>query len=200
MFTNFEAATQDSTTASCTAVGTNLHTVAEKEPNTKDAKPKLPDVKDAQPKLKPGPNNPEEASEFVSEIKKATGQFTQIIHSYEPYKIQDMYSDYELRYYELLVQVEDYFLDASMETVLELVDDMTCKCMRMETERERENQALCKDPRVSSNAIPQPHTIMNKLEALPNFKKFEGGEQFQLSSYSETSRKCTMPPLKQPVT
>ena len=74
-----------------------------KEPNTKDAKPKLPDVKDAQRKLNPGTNNPEEASEFLSKIKKATDQFAQIIHSYEPYKIQDMYSDYVLRYYELLV-------------------------------------------------------------------------------------------------
>ena len=72
IFTNFEAATQDSTTAAYTAVATTLHTMAEKEPNTKDAKLKLPDVKDAQPKLKPGPNNPEEASKFVSEIKKAT--------------------------------------------------------------------------------------------------------------------------------
>ena len=146
IFTNFEAATQDSTTASYTAVATTLHTMAEKEPNTKEAKPKLPNVKDTQPKLKPGPHNPEQASEFVSKIKEATDQFTQIIHSYEPYKIQDVYSDYVLRYYELLVQVEDYFLDASTETVLELVNNMMCKYMRMVTERAQENQALCKDP------------------------------------------------------
>ena len=55
--------------------------------------------------------------------------------------------------------------------MLELVDDMTCKCMRMETEWEWENQALCKDPQVSSNTIPQPHTIMNKLETLPDFQE-----------------------------
>ena len=42
------------------------------------------------------------------------------------------------------------------------------------------NQALCKDPQVSSHTIPQPHTIMNKLEALPDFKKFEG-EQFMIA-------------------
>ena len=121
--------------------------MAEKEPKTaKNANPKLPNVKDAPLKLKPGPNNPDVTSAFVSKIKKATDQFAQIIHSYEPYKIQDAYSDYVLRYYELLVQVEDYFLDASMKTVLELINNMTCKCMRMETEREQENQALCKDP------------------------------------------------------
>ena len=80
------------------------------------------------------------------EVKKAADKFTEIIHSYELYKIQDAYSDFVLRYYELLVQVEDYFIDASMEAVLELVDDTACKVMRMETERERKDQALCKDP------------------------------------------------------
>ena len=95
--------------------------------------------------------------------------------------IEDAYSDYVLRYYELLVQVEDYFVDASTEAVLELIVDTTYKCMRMETEREWENQVLCKDPQVSSDTIPQPHTIMNKLEALPKFKKFEGGEQFAIT-------------------
>ena len=53
--------------------------------------------------------------------------------------------------------------------------------MRMETEMEWENQALCKDPRVSSDTMPQPHTIMNKLEALPDFEKFEGGEHFTIA-------------------
>ena len=155
--------------------------MAEKEPKTsKDANPKPADGKVAPPKLKPVPNNPDEASTFVFKIKKATDQFAQTIHSYEPYKIQDVHSDYVLRYYELLVQVEDYFVDTSTEAVLELVDDTTCKCMRMETEREWENQVLCKDPQVSSGTIPQPHTIMNKLEALPDFKKFEGGEQFAI--------------------
>ena len=130
IFTNFEAATQDSTTATHTAVATTLHTMAEKEPKTpKDAKPKPPNVKDAPPKLKPG---------------LAADQFAQITHSYEPYKIQDAYSDYVLRYYELLVQVEDYFSDASTEAVLELVDDTTCKCMRMETERNKKTKPYVK--------------------------------------------------------
>ena len=61
--------------------------MAEKEPKTpKDANPKPVDVKVAPPKLKPGPNNRHEASAFVSKIKKATDQFAQTIHSYEPYK------------------------------------------------------------------------------------------------------------------
>ena len=111
----------------------------------------------------------------MAEVNKVADKFAEIIHSYEPYKIQDTYSDFVLRYYELLVQVEDYFIDASMEEVLELVNDTTCKVMRMETERECQNQALCKDPGVSSDSIPLAHTIMNRFKKLLNFKKFERG-------------------------
>ena len=81
----FEAASQDATTATYTPVASTLNTMAEKEPKIpKDANPKPPHVKDAPPKLKPGPNNPDKASTFVFELKKATDQFAQIIHSYEP--------------------------------------------------------------------------------------------------------------------
>ena len=37
------------------------------------------------------------------------------------------------------------------------------------------------NPRVSTDNIMQPHQVMNRLEALPGFKKFEGGEQFAIS-------------------
>ena len=36
-------------------------------------------------------------------------------------------------------------------------------------------------PRISIDNIMQPHTVVNRLEALPGFKKFEGGEQFAIS-------------------
>ena len=41
-------------------------------------------------------------------------------------------------YYDLLCTVEDYFKDASIETVLELVDDTTSKIIRVDTEKDRE--------------------------------------------------------------
>ena len=53
--------------------------------------------------------------------------------------------------------------------------------MRMETEREHQDQAPCKDPQVSSDNIPLAHTIMYRLEKLRNFKKFEGGEEFAIA-------------------
>ena len=132
-------------------------------------------------KKKPGPNNPEKVSEFVEQIDEAVDKFTETIHQYEPYSIQDAYSDFVGRYYELLSKIEDYFVDASPMTIIELVDDTTCEIMCAETECERKMQELCKDPRVSTGNIMQPHKVMNRLEAMPNFKKFEGREQFAIS-------------------
>ena len=53
--------------------------------------------------------------------------------------------------------------------------------MCMQTEQEHRNQELCKDPHISMDNIMQSHHVMNCLEALPGFKKFEGGEQFAIS-------------------
>ena len=50
-----------------------------------------------------------------------------MIHSYEPYKIEDTYTDFVTQYYDLLSEVEDYFKDTSITAVPELVDDTTCK-------------------------------------------------------------------------
>ena len=80
---------------------------------------------------KPSPNNPEEVSQFADESNKATDQFTQTIHQYEPYSIKDAYSDF----------VGTYF----------------------------------------KKNIMQPHPVMNWLEALPGFRKFEVGEQFTIA-------------------
>ena len=117
----------------------------------------------------------------MQQLNEASDKFANTIHQYEPYSIQDAYSDFVGRYYELLSKIEDYFLDASPMVVLELVDDTTCKIMCVETEHKRKEQELCRDPRVSTDNIMQPHKVMNRLEAMPNFKKFEGGEHFAIS-------------------
>ena len=132
-------------------------------------------------KKKPGPNNPEEATRFVQEVDKAVQKFTAIVHQYEPYSIQNAYSDFIERYYDLLCDVEDYYKDASISDVLELINDTTCKILCTETEKERTDQQLCKDPRISSDNIMRVDHILNHLEALPGFKKFEGSEQFAIS-------------------
>ena len=128
-------------------------------------------------KKKPGPNHPEEAEEFVKQINK----FMETIHSSKPYKIEDTYTDFVTRYYDLLCEVEDYFKNASIQGVLDIVDDTMCKMLRMETEHDKQDQKLCKDPRVSSGNILTRHQALNKLEVLPNFKKFENDQEFAIT-------------------
>ena len=80
-------------------------------------------------KKKPGLNNLEEATRFVQEVDKEVQKFVDTVHQYEPYSIQNMYSDFIERYFDLLCDVEDYYKDASITTVLELIDDTTCKML-----------------------------------------------------------------------
>ena len=110
------------------------------------------DIKD-DIKKKPGPNNLEEATRFVQEIDKAVQKFVDTVHQYELYSIQNAYSDFIKRYFDLLCDVEDYYIDASIATVLELIDDTTCKILQVETEKERTDPQLCKDPRMSMDNI-----------------------------------------------
>ena len=152
--------------------------MATQELDTPAAKAELKD--EGKKKLK-GPNNLEEASKLVQQLNEAVDKFADTIHQYKPYSIQYVYSDFVGRYYELLSKIEDYFVDASPTAVLELVDDTMCKIMHVQTEHEKKEQELCKDPRVSTDNIMQPHKVMNRLEAMPNFKKIEGGEQFAIS-------------------
>ena len=132
-------------------------------------------------KTKPDPNNPEEATKFVQEVDKAVQKFMDTVHQYEPYSIQNAYSDFIERYYDLLCEVEDYYKDASISDVLELIGDTTCKILCVETEKERTDQQLCKDPRISTDNIMRVDHILNCLKALPGFRKFEGGERSAIS-------------------
>ena len=68
-------------------------------------------------KKKLGPNNPKEAEEFVKQINIAVNKFVGTIHTFEPYKIKDAYTDFITRYYVLLCEVEDYFKNASIQGV-----------------------------------------------------------------------------------
>ena len=135
-----------------------------------------PDLKE-DTKKKPGPNNPKEAMSFVQNVDKAVQKFVDTIHQYEPYSNQDAYANFTERYFDLLCNIVNYYKDASTTTVLELIDDTSCKMLRVETERQRTDRELCKDPRISTDNIMQGHQVLNCLEALP---VFEGGEQFAI--------------------
>ena len=99
-------------------------------------------------------------------MDKAVQKFTDTVHQYEPYSIQNAYSDF----------IEKYYEDASICDILELINDTACKILCVETEKERTDQQLCKDPRISTDNIMWVDHVLNHLEALPGFKKFEGSE------------------------
>ena len=98
------------------------------------------------------------------------------VHQYKPYSIQNVYSDFIERYYDLLCEVEDYYKDAPVSNALEFTNGTTCKILCIETEKERTDQQFCKDPRISTDNIMWADHVLNHLEALAGFKKFEGGE------------------------
>ena len=52
--------------------------------------------------------------------------------------------------------------------------------LRMETEHNKQDKKLCKNPRISTDNILTSHQAMNKLEALPNFKEFKNREEFAI--------------------
>ena len=83
-------------------------------------------------KKKPGPNNPGEAMKFVQEVDKVVQKLTDTVHQYKPYSIQNAYSDFIERYYDLLCEVEDYYKDASISDVLELVRSSALKQKKKE--------------------------------------------------------------------
>ena len=114
-------------------------------------------------------------------MKIANDKFADVIQPYYPYKIENTCTDFVTLYYDLLSEVEEYFKDISINAVLELVDNTTCKMLWMETEHDKQDQKLCPDPRTSSNNILTGHQAMNKLEALPNFKKFKNGEEITIT-------------------
>ena len=85
---------------------------------------------DIQLKKKPETKNPEDAEEFVKQVKITVDKFAEVIHSYEPYKIKDTYTDFVTRYYDLLADIEEYFKDASITDVLECVDVLMTPLVR----------------------------------------------------------------------
>ena len=80
-------------------------------------------------KKKPGQNNPEEPTRLVQEVDKVVQKFADTVHQYEPYSTQNVHSDFIERYFDLLCNIEDYYKDASIATVLELIDNTTCKIL-----------------------------------------------------------------------
>ena len=53
--------------------------------------------------------------------------FAKVIEKNYPDAVENAYADFVGEYYELLSNVEDYYIDASTEGVLDIIEDRQCK-------------------------------------------------------------------------
>ena len=97
------------------------------------------------------------------------------MHNYEPYAIEEGYQVLIAEYHHALCGIEDYFKQADRKLVLKLVDDTSCKLLRMTTPRE--DKEKCPDPRVSTENLMTGPRAQNRLAALPNFTDIEGADR-----------------------
>ena len=97
-----------------------------------------------------------------------------MIHSYKPYGHHTAYQTLIEEYYNELVQIEDYFRDADKDLVVALIDDKTCRMVRVKTAKEKKDRKTFADTRISTPNILSRLAALTHLAALPNFKNIDG--------------------------
>ena len=111
-------------------------------------------------KKQPGLINPIQATEFVHKTNISLNKFINTIHSYEPYRHHTAYETLIEEYYNELVQIEDYFRDTDKDLVVALIDDKTCKMVRVETAKAKKDRETFTDPRISTpNLLSGPAAL-----------------------------------------
>ena len=80
-------------------------------------------------------------------------------------------------FHHALCSIEDYFKQADRKLVLKLVDDTSCKLLRMTTAKDAEDRGKCPDPRVSTENLMTSPRALNRLASLPNFTDIEGADR-----------------------
>ena len=99
------------------------------------------------------------------------------MHDYEPYAIKEGYQVLIAEYHHALCGIEDYFKQADKKLVLKLIDDTSCKLLRMMTAKDAEDREKCPDRRVSTENLMTSPRALNRLAALPNFTDIEGTDR-----------------------
>ena len=127
-------------------------------------------------KKKPGPCNPDQAAKFVVETNKSLDCFLEKMHNYEPYAIEEAYAVLISEYHHTLCEIEEYFLNADKSVVLGLIDDKSCKMLRVETNKENENREKFPDPRTSTDNIITGTQALSRLAAMLNFTAIQGDQ------------------------
>ena len=120
-------------------------------------------------KKKPGPRNPDQAAKFVVETNKSLDRFLEKMHNYEPYAIEEAYKTLIAEYHHALCRIEEYFKNTDKSVVLGLIDDKSCKMLRVETAKESENREKFPDPRTSTDNIITGTQALSRLAAMLNF-------------------------------
>ena len=82
-------------------------------------------------KKKLGPNNPDQAEQFVTETNKVVECFLQNLHNSEPCAIKEAYQVLITEYHQYLHGIEDYFHDADGTVVFDIIDDTSCEVLKM---------------------------------------------------------------------
>ena len=65
------------------------------------------------------------------------------MHNYEPYAIEEGYHVLIAEYHHSLCGIEDYFQQADRKLILKLVDDTSCKLLRVTTAKDAEDREKC---------------------------------------------------------
>ena len=111
-----------------------------------------------EPTFKTAHNNPEEAAKFVANITILVEDFMIDINGYDRYKQEDAYPEFVRKYVKELKTLDDYFKDASTETILDIIDDKLCNCIRKPPPDPKAIKI-----RTSKENIPSGHHTLQQL-------------------------------------
>ena len=98
------------------------------------------------------------------------------MHNYELYAIEEAYTVLISEYHHTLCKIEEYFQKVDKGVVLGLIDDKSCKMLRVETTKESENREKFPDPRTSTDNIITGTQALSRLAAMPNFAAIQSDQ------------------------
>ena len=98
------------------------------------------------------------------------------MHNYEPCAIEEAYTVLISEYHHTLCEIKEYFQKADKGIVLGLIDDKSCKMLRVETTKESENREKFPDPRTSTDNIITGTQELSRLAAMPNLAAIQGDQ------------------------
>ena len=93
-------------------------------------------------KKKSGPGNPDQATQFVVETTQSVDRLMNKMQNYEPYAIKEGYQVLIAEYHHARCGIKDCFKQADRKLVLKLVDDTSCKLLRMTTAKDAEDRSV----------------------------------------------------------